>query len=596
MERRVLCTVALGAGLSKPVTLVAVMTGLLLWVVARKECRTGLALTYLFLSLFLGVGRAELDKALEPEAVLKGTVKVEGVITESPRRWGNSAVFFFEVEKLEGDALQNPVKLLVQWRGCDQSPAPGDRWCLTGRYSQGERACYPGGFDQREWLWSQHSQGTLMVGKYHVAHYLGPPLGRSPHQLAYRARVWMMRRLGRVSHDEARALVVGVVFGETQSLPKDVQEQFRRTGTSHLLAASGMNVALLAGFILAAGGVFGFGPWRLAPVAIPPVIAYAFLAGCAPSISRAALGTTMALLALWWGRNSNATNSLCLSIWALLLWDPRQLSDLGFQLSVLAVLGLIWGPRAPEHWGFVRKSALLTLSASVVTLPLFWHSFGEVSATLLLSNLILGPVVELLFPLGLLASLTGFLPLMKVCGWLARLSLWLVEKLSTLADPVQLVNPGTLGWCLLGFALVVWLAPHPLERRFFALVPILFCFHISYERGHALHSVPGCLTVRKVGVRKPVYWLSHKEREILILSEPWQEKRALGMLRDLGCLHQPEIRLAPQECSWNSFSLTRVAPLLPEAPFVCLTVGKESYSQQCWWPEQVGKRIWERPG
>jgi ComEC/Rec2-related protein len=590
MERRLFYTTVFVFGLLGPhLSIGSVLTGLTvisLTAIWRPRLRTLAVLTTALAILLVGATRSFWDMRSGYPELPNEKIVIEGVILEPPRLWGRSSVFFFRVEKV-GHETVRPVKVLVRWSACEQTLEVGDRWALEGRHALGEAPSYPGGFDQRAWLWSQRATGVIQLNKYSSHHFLSPPTGSSPHQLSYRARGWMMQRLQKIPHEQARALIAGVVFGETQSLPRELQEQFRRTGTSHLLAASGMNVALLAGMIILIGRLFGLGAWRVAPLAIPAVIGYAFLAGCSPSITRAAAGTTLALTALSVGRTSNAWNTLCLSIWALLLWDPRQLFDLGFQLSVVAVVGLVSGPLAPKKLGFIGSSVVLTISASLATLPFFWSSFGELSSTLLLANLILGPVVELLFPLGLLVTIVPFRPLLLLCEWLARLSLWLVGWLSQLADPMLLTKPGPVDWLLMGAALGCWMKGETWKTRWLALPLIALAVFLSMSTGLEPSCQPGELKVRRVGRSKPVYWVSTHSREVLLVEEAWQEKRGRGMLRQMGCLKEPEVRVldgAPVRFRWGNFRWDQVEPYLPGGSYLEVRVTSDGYSFDSWEP------------
>jgi ComEC/Rec2-related protein len=588
MERRLFYTVIFVFGLLGPhlaaTPLLIGLAGLFLLSVWRVRLCTSVVLWTALLVLTLGYTRSYWDLHCTYPILPLQKIQVEGVILEAPRQWGNSSVFFFRVERLDHEPIR-PTRILVRWSGCDQTLEVGDRWALQGRHGKGEAPLYPGGFDQRAWLWSQRATGVLQLHKFSSHHFLGPPTGYSPHQLSYRARGWMMHRLRSLPHEKARALVAGVVFGETQSLPRDLQEQFRRTGTSHLLAASGMNVALLAGLILLAGKLLGWGAWRVAPLAIPAVIAYAFLAGCSPSITRAAAGATLALTALSMGRTSNAWNTLSLSIWVLLLWDPRQLFDLGFQLSVVAVMGLVSGPTLHKRFGFLANSLVLTISASLATLPIFWWSFGELSSTLLLANLLLGPTVELLFPLGLLMTILPIRPLLFVCEWLARLSLWLVGWLSELADPVLLTRPGWLGWLLIAVAMWCWLKSSKWKVRWLALPLVASAIWLSTNAGLEPTCQRGELRVRKVGQTVPVYWVSTHSEDVLVLEEAWQEKRGRSMLRHMGCLRDPEIRVlngTPLKFRWGRFRWEQVEAYLPSDSYVEVRVIKDHYFLSSW--------------
>lgn len=554
----------------------------------HPRLRTPATLSLALLALLLGLARSRLDQVSEAEPLALGHRTVEGTILEPPRMWGRSYVFFFAVHRVdEGPLLEKPITVLVRWHTDEQTVEVGDTWELSGRFTLGEQASYPGGFDQRQWLWTQHAEGLLVLHNMSQCHFLSPPTGHSPHQLSYRLRAWMMARLQKVRSPNERALVAGVVFGETQSLPRALQDQFRRTGTSHLLAASGMNVALLAGLIMGIANLLGYGPWRAAPLAIPAVIAYAFLAGCGPSITRAATGTTLALLALSWGRNSNAWNTLCLSIWGLLLYDPRQVYDLGFQLSVLAVIGLVAGPKAPKRGKWISENLILTISASLITLPLFWLVFGELSSTLLLANLLLGPIVELLFPLGLLLTLLPIPPLVWVVEKVAALSLFLVSHLSALSDPVLLTTPTVFSGLSLLTATLLWFLGKDWRIRWWALPVIGLALFATLQSGRQPSCPSGHLRVRRVGTEVPYFWLSTHRHEVLVLSEGWQEGRARAMVRQMGCLREPEIRrlgAEPFDFEWGRFRWSRVQPYLPAGPYLELEVTQAGYRQKSWKP------------
>lgn len=596
MERRIICTIcficgALGAYLQPPQA-VALTAALFVGVCWRPSLHRRSTVALLCLCWAVGLARGLYDGS-RPAEQLPQRAAVEGYLLESPRKWGKSSVFFFQVTRLDGQDCKSDLKLLVRWGDCDQTLEPGDFWHLEGRFSAGERACYPGGFDQQEWLWCQGARGALLLDKRSVYRYLGPPRGYSPRALACRCRQWMIRRLRVVSGEPERALVTGVVFGETAGLSKEVQGQFRRTGTTHLLAASGMNVALLAGLIAVLGARLGLAPWRMAPLAIPPVILYAFLACCSPSIVRAALATTLALLAAIWGRRSCPWNSMCLSVWGLLLFDPRQLFDLGFQLSSVAVIGLVLSPKAPKAWGNLGSAAALTCSATLATLPIMWSSFGQLSSTLLPANLFLGPAVEALFPLGLLLSVCPLKPLAWLATMLAKLCLLAVALLANSSSPCQLTPPHWLELLLWLLACLFWFGRW--GWRYLAGAGLLVALALAHNNwvGQRPQTPLETLVVRRVGPDKPVYWVSLGTRELLILSEPWQESRAKAMLPKLGCLHRPEVKLLPagQELrlGWKDFHWQQVEPLLVGAPYSVVTVRGAGYKVDYWWPKALFK-------
>lgn len=567
-----------------PIWWILVLAGVALLCLWIPQLRDFVSFSMLLLALGVGWLRADFDQPSEKLSTWNGRVLVQGIVLEPPRRWGNSAVFFFAVDSRDGEACQTR-KVLVRWSGCHEGVEAGERWELSGVLRKPEQASYPGGFSQRFWLWTQRTQESLEVGRFSSVSYLQPPRGWGVRALSHRLRAWMLRRLEVVEDPGARSLVAGVVFGETQSLSVELQEDFRRTGTSHLLAASGMNVALLCGMVMLLAKLAGYGPWRAAPYAAVAIVGYAFLAGCAPSILRATLGTLMALLALWMGRASNAWNSMSLSVWLLLGWEPRQIYDLGFQLSLAAVVGLVGGPNPSEEASAVWKSTQMTLSASLVTLPFFWHSFGELSSTLLLANLLLGPVVELLFPLGLVLTLAPLPPLAWMTEAIADLSLWLVGHLSLLSDPWMLAKPSWGVTLILMVAIAIWLCPS-LGRCCYLALPVagLAVLLGSWQASQAPLG-PGELRIRRVD---EVLWVSTPDSEHLLLREVWQEKRARSMVRDLGCLRSPRVVILAESqaprIEWGGFDWGEVERLLPKSSFLEVRTDGATYTFRSWDP------------
>lgn len=594
MERRLVCTVVFVSGIclyeKSWQVWMALLVILLLFAIWKSSLRSKSA--WFFIAVCLGCGwlRACFDDVLDKRTdwLPRQSLEIEGQILEPPRTWGNSKAFLFRVDRANSQVSEE--KLMVSWRGCTENLEPGDRWVFQGRFEKGKAPDYPAGFDQRFWLWTQRAEGVLKLGQFSQAHYLGPAEGLGPRQLSFRLRSGMLRRLNSIRSEEARSLVAGVVFGETQSLSAELQEHFRRTGTSHLLAASGMNVALLTSIVLLGARGLGFGAWRVVPLIVPLVVGYTFLAGCAPSIVRAAVGCLVTLSALWIGRRSDPWNSLALSVWGLLLWEPRMVYDLGFQLSVLAVVGLLAGPKLAKDAHWALKSLVLTLSASLLTLPLFWFSFQELSSTLLLANLVMGPVVELLFPLGLLLTLLPWRPLAYLCEFSAQISLYLAEFFSALASPIELAAPNVAVSVSVTVALFLWLHSRFSGRHLLAL-GLVGCSILLSSWSAAFPQVRiGELRVRIVGKvdEQPMIWLSSHKSEMLILSGEWQRRRALKLMRKLGSSRPARVMMlddAPLNIRWGAFEWQKVRPTLPKSTFLELTTSGSTYHLSTWSPK-----------
>lgn len=521
------------AGLMMPTQteLLVALVGLAgLGLIYPSQARQGLIMA---LFLGLGFGRAAWQPA-DPLAGCDGLeVEVSGIVLEAPRRHGQGVAFHFLAERFEGRPRLGAVRLFVE---SDQPLDlwPGDRWLLAGKLVAPTAAAYPGGFDQADWLAREGVGHKLCLGRFKgFADRLGPARPNSLAGLAWTARAHMLANLTRRLKARRLALIAGIVFGETRGLDAELLEQFRRTGTTHLLAASGLNVAIVAGLILWLGRPLGLASWRMAPAAMLGACFYALLAGASPSVVRAAVMACLGLLAAAVGRRSDLSGSLSLSILGCLLYKPGYLFDLGFQMSVLAVLGLmLFAPglerRLSRLPAWLAKPTAMTLAATLAVLPVAWWNFHRLAVTGLVANLLMAPVAELILPLGLLASLLGHPWLYWPLEPLADYLLWVVGKLALVSPELVLPRPhplGLLALLALGVALHYWLEDG--KARWWLLLAVVL---------GALAKVPSGPDsfVRVVDLGAQVVWKADQGRHTLYLEQPWVEGRARQMLLDHG--------------------------------------------------------------
>ena len=237
---------------------------------------------------------------------------------------------------------------------------------------------------------------------------------------------------------EEAALVSGVVLGADESMPLHLRQIFAQTGTTHILAVSGFNVALVAGTVTA---VFGrwLGARRGAWASAAAIATYTLLVGAEPSAVRAALMAGLALLARRLGRQGNAVTALAATGILMTGLTPSLITDIGFQLSFAATIGLVFfaepleilvlnaasgaGPQRPSRpvVALLREVVLLTLAAQLATLPLLAYHFGRVPVAALPANFLILPVQPALMSLGGLTAILGmvWLPAGQVVAWLA---------------------------------------------------------------------------------------------------------------------------------------------------------------------------------
>ena len=271
----------------------------------------------------------------------------------------------------------------------------------------------------------------------------------------WRRPVAVLRRqldgvLSRAAPGDAGALLAGLVTGDDHALTRERRDAFVQTGTSHLTAVSGSNVALLV--TIASFGVAGATRrrllWQIGVVG--GIWAYALLVGLEPPVTRAALVATGALLAVRVGRRPDLLTLLALSGAAMVAVAPAVLWSLSFQLSFAASLGLV--AVVPSGGvvgltGWIRAGVWTAGAAWLATLPLQASAFGTLSLVAIPANLLLAPLVAVAYPVAFAAAVVGVLvpplgeAIAATASLPAELMLRVVDGLG--GDAAQLVLPRT---------------------------------------------------------------------------------------------------------------------------------------------------------
>ncbi len=237
--------------------------------------------------------------------------------------------------------------------------------------------------------------------------------------------------LGKGMPDRESALARGFVLGQDDSIDESTKDDFQASGLAHLLAVSGQNVVLLGLLAIPFMALAGFGPRaRLACVAAL-ILVYVPLAGAGPSIQRAGVMGMAGLVAMSATRPASRIYALALAAAVTLALNPRAGSDIGWQLSFAAVIGifLMTGPlqvrlarlvgRGGWRTGLVDGAAV-TLAATIATAPLMAFHFESFPVTTLVANLLALPAVAPAMWLGMVSAALG-----QISEWLALPFNWL---------------------------------------------------------------------------------------------------------------------------------------------------------------------------
>jgi competence protein ComEC len=210
------------------------------------------------------------------------------------------------------------------------------------------------------------------------------------------ARDWLHRTVSRVGYP-ASALLEALLIGAREDVPGDLYDGFMRTGSLHILALSGLHVTVIYGI---AAGLLWFlrNRWQRYLAATLVLLFFQFLAGFMPSLLRATVMIVIGGVALLLDRDHEPLNVLSLSGIVILMIDPFQAFTLSFQLSFLALAGIlgigavIQRPLASRLPRFLLVAFAMSTGAQIATLPLVIARFGTYYPSGLVASLVLVPL------------------------------------------------------------------------------------------------------------------------------------------------------------------------------------------------------------
>ena len=259
---------------------------------------------------------------------------------------------------------------------------------------------------------------------------------KSPVKLLFQFRRRLEEIINQALPEPHASLLAVILLGIQRSMSFDFYQSLKITGTLHIIVASGMNIALVAGHLKEVLSYFLKREQTLT-VSLIIILIYCIMAGASPPIVRASIMAGALYLSEFIGREAEGLWILILTAFVMLIFNPLLLFDVGFQLSFMATAGLILISKPIEKKltkiPFVNKineELAETLSAIIFTFPILTITFGHFNPLSIIPNILVIPLVPYLFYLGLLMIVFGLIlmPLAYFFGWLAWLPLAYMVK------------------------------------------------------------------------------------------------------------------------------------------------------------------------
>lgn len=247
--------------------------------------------------------------------------------------------------------------------------------------------------------------------------------------------------------ESVRGVAEAIVFGYKEDLNDDWLEAFSKTGTVHVLAVSGLHVGIiytLLSYLLLLGSSKGRSRVIKSVVILFALFLYSLVTGFSPSVSRAAIMFATVIVAKAFQRKTNIYNTLSFACFILLLVNPLNIYNVGFQFSFLAVIGIvlytdyfkgIW--RSSTKTGDkVMTLACVSLAAQLTTFPLGLYYFHQFPNYFIVSNMLVIPCISIVLYLGVFMVVSTFI-YQPVAQFLADLAEIYIRFIVQVASYIQ---------------------------------------------------------------------------------------------------------------------------------------------------------------
>ncbi len=280
----------------------------------------------------------------------------------------------------------------------------------------------------------------------------------------YELRNLMKTKIEKLLPKETSGLCLGMLIGETSGIEENMQENFRDSNLSHILAVSGANVSYIIVSITYIFNKMCLRKRLSKIISIILLILFMLLTGCTSSVNRACIMAILMLIAELLYRKSDVYNNLAISALILLIMNPYSLLDIGFQLSYMGTIGIVF--LHDKIGNFIKinnkivkyffEMIAVTTCANLAIIPIMMFHFNTISLTFYFSNIIVGPILGIVVIIGFIMFFISliFTPISSLIAIVLNLMLKFIIKIAEITanmpfSKITIITPSF-------FFIIVW--------------------------------------------------------------------------------------------------------------------------------------------
>ena len=353
---------------------------------------------------------------------VEGEIRAIATIISNPTVKEYKTSYTIKIDSINGSKSYKNTKLLLNVKKEDKEIkySYGNKIYFTGEFEKPSVQRNEGGFDYKEYLKTKGIYGIVNV-ESNKAKILKENNVNFISKFANIVSSKIEEQANKLFDEQEASLLTGILTGNKSNLDEDIEEAFRDSNLSHMLAVSGAHVSYVIMAITYTITITKVGKRKGKIVTIILLLFFILITGKTASVTRACYSAIYIILASLFHKRVNVWSSISISMLFLIVSNPYCIFDIGFQLSYGGTIGIIIFYKPLKQYFIKNKEVeeikvkeklrkiktrlqeiiLLTISANIVIIPITMFHFNTISFTFVISNILASPFMGILVLLGL---------------------------------------------------------------------------------------------------------------------------------------------------------------------------------------------------
>lgn len=356
---------------------------------------------------------------------IQGEIQVIGTIISNPSNKEYKTSYVIQIESINNDKFYKNTKLLLNVKKEKKEIlySYGNKISFTAEFEEPTSQRNKGGFDYKKYLKTKNIYGIIetksskiKVLKENNINFIS--------KFANTVSNSIEKQANKLLNEEEASLLTGILIGNKENLDESIQETFRNSSLSHMLAVSGAHISYVIMGITFAISIGKIGKRKSKIITIIFLLFFMLITGRTASVSRVCFMAIYMLLGSLFHKKTTTLSSISISLLILMVSNPYCIFDVGLQLSYGGTIGIVAFYKLLKKYLIknnqketklskirikVQEMLLLTISANVIIFPIIMFHFNNISFTFLISNLLASPIMGVLILLGFITILISYL-------------------------------------------------------------------------------------------------------------------------------------------------------------------------------------------